>query len=431
MIAANGREVWIHDVVSVISDNDRPSTLRGIMIDITDQRHGEEERRRLAAIVERTNEFIAVATLKGKLVYVNKAGRDLVGLDKDYDIGELKIGHFLTEEALQQFSGMETSAVNRDGYWSGETTLRHFKTGNLIPVIANTFLIRGAAGSPIAMATVQHDITDRKRAEREIRELNLGLEQRVAERTAELRMANKELEAFSYSVSHDLKAPLRAIDGFSAVLSDDHSKQLNAEGRHVLAVIRQNTQQMGQLIDDLLTFSRVGRSDMQSGEIDIAELAGTVFQELRSAVPERSIRLELGPLPSIHGDRTMIRQVFVNLISNAIKFTGPREQAVVEIGCEAKDGEHIFHVKDNGVGFDMQYVDKLFGVFQRLHYADEFPGTGVGLAIVQRMIGRHGGRVWAEGRLDEGATVFFALPSGEETANGTAGRGDSPGGGQS
>ena len=230
------------------------------------------------------------------------------------------------------------------------------------------------------------------------------LERRVAERTA-------ELEGFSYSVSHDLRAPLRAIDGFSRILLEDYTDKVDAECNRLLNVIRSNTQNMGHLIDDLLVFSRLGRKEMQLTEINLEELAKSVFEELKATTDQREVNLTIKKLPSITGDRSMIRQVFMNLISNAIKFTGPKQTAKIEIGTKKEDDkEYICHVKDSGVGFDMKYSDKLFGVFQRLHTTDEFEGTGVGLAIVKRIIDRHGGRVWAEGKVDKGATIYFTLP---------------------
>jgi len=230
------------------------------------------------------------------------------------------------------------------------------------------------------------------------------LEQRVAERTA-------ELEAFSYSVSHDLRSPLRAIDGFSRILQEDHAGMLDAECNRLLSIIRSNTQNMAQLIDDLLAFSRIGRKELQRTEVDMTELAKTVWEELKAATPGRKLHVKIMPLPVAHGDRAMLRQVFVNLLANAIKFTRPRETAMIEVGAGVEGNQNVYYVKDNGVGFDMQYVHKLFGVFQRLHGAEEFEGTGVGLAIVQRIIQRHGGRVWAEGKAGEGAAIYFTLPS--------------------
>jgi signal transduction histidine kinase len=237
------------------------------------------------------------------------------------------------------------------------------------------------------------------------------LEQRVQERTAQLEAANKELEAFSYSVSHDLRAPLRAIDGFSRILLEDSIENLDEEGKRVLNVIRNNTQKMGQLIDDLLVFSRLGRQEIKKSDIDMGKLATSVFKELRLSAPERKIKLNIKTLSSSQGDSSMIRQVFTNLLSNAVKFTRPKDTAAVEVGGSEEKTESIYYVKDNGVGFDMQYVNKLFGVFQRLHSTTEFEGTGVGLAIVQRIIHRHGGRVWGEGKVGEGATFYFSLPA--------------------
>jgi len=208
----------------------------------------------------------------------------------------------------------------------------------------------------------------------------------------ELRDINLYLETFSYSVSHDLLTPLRAIDGFSHILLKYHTDKLDEEGKRLLNIIRSNTDKMGQLIDDLLFFSSSVRQEMHKMEIDMGQLAKEVFEELKFLVPERAFQLEIESLPPALGDRSMIRAVFVNLLSNAIKFTGPKEPAVIEVGSKTEDGENRYYVKDNGVGFDMRYADKLFGVFQRLHRTDEFEGTGVGLAIVQRIIHRHGGR---------------------------------------
>ncbi len=233
------------------------------------------------------------------------------------------------------------------------------------------------------------------------------LEQRVAERTA-------ELEAFSYSVSHDLRTPLLTIDGFSRMLLEEHSGQLEAEGKRLLSIICANAQNMGQLIDDLLAFSRLGYQEMRPSEINVSVLASAVFEELKSAGPERSLQFDANPLPPAYGDAAMIRQVFLNLISNAMKFTAPRETALIEVGSCGEDIQNTYYVKDNGVGFNMKYADKLFGVFQRLHADDKFPGTGVGLAFVRRIIQRHGGRVWAEGKPGEGSTFYFTLPGKKE-----------------
>jgi len=231
--------------------------------------------------------------------------------------------------------------------------------------------------------------------------------------TRQLSDANKELESFSYSVSHDLRAPLRAIDGFSQMLVEDHGDKLDEGAQHHLDVIQNSARQMGQLIDDLLAFSRLGRKGMSMSEIDMGVLAQEVFEQLQLGETERTARLNIDTLPPANGDRAMIQEVLVNFLSNAMKFTRPGKAPVIEVTGTVDENETVYSVKDKGVGFDMKYADKLFQVFQRLHSAEEFEGTGIGLALVQRIIHRHGGRVWAEGKVNKGATFYFSLPNRE------------------
>ncbi len=246
------------------------------------------------------------------------------------------------------------------------------------------------------------------------------LEQRVAERTAQLESSNRELEGFSYSVSHDLRAPLRAINGFAEMVQEGYGQKLDDEGRRKLRVIRDNSRKMGQLIDDLLVFSRLGRQTISAAEVDMAVLARQVFEELRVASTANPARLTINPMPNAWCDPALIRQVWTNVLANAIKFSAVREEPLIETGGYSDAAQNVYYVKDNGVGFDMRYHDKLFGVFERLHSAKEFPGTGVGLAIVKRVVERHGGRVWAEGAVNEGATFYFALPAGHAPIEGAA-----------
>ncbi|WP_052494064.1 ATP-binding protein [Nitrosospira sp. NpAV] len=226
--------------------------------------------------------------------------------------------------------------------------------------------------------------------------------------------ANTELESFSYSVSHDLRAPLRAIDGYSRILQEDYAASLDDEGKRLLGVIRKNSKRMGSLIDDLLEFSRLGRKQITATKVDMAALVKEVIEDIQLDFKERAVQTCVHELPPAHGDRALIRQVWINLLTNAFKFTSHVSPAYVELGSREGNGMNIYYVKDNGAGFDMRYYDKLFGIFHRLHRDDEFPGTGVGLAIVERVILRHNGRVWAEAKENEGATFFFELPQGSK-----------------
>jgi len=294
------------------------------------------------------------------------------------------------------------------------------KDGTRFPAIVSVTALRDARNEIIGYLLIGTDNSARKRAEEAllkaaafqaetIRQLNSDLEQRVNERTAQLKAANDELEAFSYSVSHDLRTPLRAVDGFSQVVLDKFGPQLPDDGRRYLQTIRAGAQKMGALIDDLLTFARLNRQDLTKRSFDTGSLVRTVLEELGSPWPDRRVEIRCGELSASCGDPVLLKQVWLNLLSNALKYTRKRELAVVEIGCMKTEGVETFFVRDNGTGFDMRYADKLFGVFQRFHRAEDYEGTGVGLAIVQRIIHRHGGRVWADAALDHGSTFYFTL----------------------
>jgi signal transduction histidine kinase len=245
---------------------------------------------------------------------------------------------------------------------------------------------------------------------RTLHEFNHMLEQKVSERTVQLENLNRELEAFSYSISHDLRAPLRGIIGFVTILEEDYTSQLDDEAKRITTVIKNNTMKMGHLIDDLLAFSRMGRKDIEKTPVSTAAMVAEVIQEIAPEEKNGHIQWAIGQIPDLMGDINAIRQVWVNLISNAVKYSAKKEAPLIEIGFLARDGETVFFVKDNGVGFDEKYKHKLFKVFQRLHSADDFEGTGVGLAIVEKVVAKHGGRVWAEAKVGQGACFYFSLP---------------------
>jgi light-regulated signal transduction histidine kinase (bacteriophytochrome) len=278
------------------------------------------------------------------------------------------------------------------------------KDGHEFPVEISLSPLETEDGLLVSSAI--RDTTARKLADQEIRDLNRTLERRNVELTA----VNKELESFSYSVSHDLRAPLRAVDGFAQALMEDYSNQLPAEGQRYLRIIREGAQKMGNLIDDLLSFSRLSRAGLDKCAVDMTALVHNCLIDLKGQIQNEEVEFRIDDLVPTYGDQALIKQVWTNLLSNAIKYSRSRHPALVEIGSVAQNGETIYFVRDNGVGFDMKYAGNLFGVFQRLHRPDEFEGTGVGLAIVQRIVTRHGGRAWAESSVNQGATFFFALP---------------------
>jgi len=325
---------------------------------------------------------------KGKLIY------DLG--NRQWNISKLRV---LLEEIIPRDNQFQNFEVDHE-----------FPTiGRKIMLLNARQIYKKDIGAHMILLAIE-DITERKKAEDEVKKLNEDLKHRAIE----LEASYKELETFSYSVSHDLRTPLIVMSGFSRVLLEKYSNHLDAKGQQSLNFIHSKAHKMLQLIDDLLTFSSSKHHQMKPSDINMGELAKVVFEELKSIVPEQTLLLDIKTLPPARGDQSMIRQVFVNLLSNSIKFTRPKGAGVIEIGCIVKENQNIYCVKDNGVGFDMRFAGELFGVFQRHRTVDEFEGTGVGLAIVQRIIHRHGGQVWAEGEVGKGATFYFTLPRGEK-----------------
>jgi len=265
-------------------------------------------------------------------------------------------------------------------------------------------------GKPQRIIGTQRDITKRKQTEEEIIKLNNELEQRVRKRTEELQNAVKELEGFSYSVSHDLRAPLRAINGFLNILEEDHFENIDEEGKRLMKIIENNSRKMGQLIDDLLAFSRIGRADLQKVKIDMNPLIESIYKDFTNPILQETYTFIVNQLPKVEVDPVLMHQAWANLISNAIKFTSKMENPTIEIGYTENENFYEFYIKDNGVGFEMEYANKLFGVFERLHSYKEYEGTGVGLAITNRIIARHGGKIWAKSEIDKGATFYFSIP---------------------
>jgi light-regulated signal transduction histidine kinase (bacteriophytochrome) len=252
-------------------------------------------------------------------------------------------------------------------------------------------------------------VESQKQAEEEIRRLNAELEQRVADRTAQLTAANQEMEAFSYSVSHDLRAPLRRLDGFSGILMQDYAAQLDAQGLHYLSRIQESARRMDDLVNDLLTLSRITRAEFIRQPVDLSAITERIAADLAAQNPQRQVEFSILPNMNVNADGNLLRIVMENLLNNAFKFTSHKPHAVIEVSAAEQNGETVFCVRDNGAGFDMEYAGRLFAPFQRLHSEKEFPGVGIGLATIKRIILRHGGRVWAEGQVDKGAAFYFTL----------------------
>ena len=404
----DGRHIAVEFVSNVYQAGDR-KVIQCNVRDITERKKAEITANRLAAIVESSDDAIIGKDLNSIITSWNKGAEKLFG----YAAGEM-VGTSimrLIPADRQDEEARILEKIKRGESVEHFDTLRQTKDGRLINISVTISLIKDATGKVIGLSKVVRDISEHKAVEKKIRHLNAELEQRVVERTAQLQAANHELEAFSYSVSHDLRAPLRHVMGFVELLRQDAGEALSKTSLGHLTTIFQAAKQMGQLIDELLAFSRTGQSELQVKAVNLDQLVQEAVSDCERETVGRNIVWDIHPLPAVWADRGLLRVVLVNLISNAVKFTGARAEARIEIGrAPSGDGETVIFIRDDGAGFDPRYAGKLFGVFQRLHTRDEFEGTGIGLATVQRIIHRHGGRTWAEGVVDGGATFYFSIP---------------------
>ncbi len=372
-----------------------------------ERREAEESLRKQAQLIDLAPAATIVRTIDGTIRFWSEGAERLYGWTRGEVIGKSTHDLLQTEfpEALENI----VEELRQRGKWSGE--LKHrTKDGSTVIVESHWLGTFAPSGEVRELLESNMDITERKRAQGELRKLNDELETRVQKRTADLTAANKELEAFGYSVSHDLRAPLRHIDSFVKLLQKNAGSKLDEQNQRYLRIVMDSVARMGLLIDDLLVLSRLGRMPMQERQISLGQVVDEARQELAPAMSGRAIEWHIQPLPKVQGDPSLLRSVMTNLLSNAIKYTRQKNPARIDVGSRTVDGEVVCFVHDNGAGFDMQFVDKLFGVFQRLHTTHEFEGTGIGLASVRRAIQRHGGRTWAEGEVGKGATFYFSLP---------------------
>ncbi len=408
----DGRIINVSVTISPIRDSEGKVTGSStIARDITEQKRIQQELQIAGAynrrLIEASIDPLVTIGHDGKITDVNSATEQITGLTREQLIGD-DFANYFTEPNEARI-GYQT-VLEKGSVRDYPLTITHV-SGKTTDVLYNATVYKNEEGKIQGVFAAARDITELRKAEAEIQKLNAELELRVLERTAQLEAANKELEAFTYSTSHDLRAPLRAIDGFSKLLLEDYESKLDNEGKRFLKMIRTNAKRMDQLITDLLSLARVSKVDINFTRIDMTEIVNSIYHELYLTDGKDNFSFTVSSLPVVYGDITLLRQVWSNLLSNAIKFSSKSPIKKIEVGGRTELGRNIYFVKDSGVGFNPLYAHKLFGVFQRLHKAEEFEGTGVGLAIVLRIIKRHNGEVWAESDTGGGATFYFSLPT--------------------
>ncbi len=405
-LRANGEEFPVEASISQIRvEGEKLFTV--ILRDISERVRAETALRQQARLIDLAPVATMVRALDGTITFWSRGAESLYGWTRHEAIGRRSHDLLRTEFPMDLESIV--AELRQHGKWSGE--LRHLAKGGRRVVVESHWQGQFTPGGEVVeLLESNMDITERKQVEDELRRLKDELEERVKQRTAELVASNKELEAFSYSISHDLRAPIRHIGSYIKMLQHNAGSHLDEQGQRQVRVIEAAAKRMGELIDDLLVHSRLGRTTMEEREVDLSQLVKEARQELAPLMIDRAIEWHLEPLPHVRGDANLLRSVLVNLLSNAIKYTRERALARIEVGSYRKPEELVCFIRDNGAGFEMRFVHKLFGVFQRLHTVDEFEGTGIGLASVRRVIQRHGGRTWAEGAVDQGATFYFSLP---------------------
>jgi PAS domain S-box-containing protein len=412
--AKDGTIYWVDTtIVPFMDEKDKPYQYVAIRADITERKLAEEN---LKQSLKETADYkyaleessiVAITDQKGIIKYANDNFCKISKYSREELIGQ---DHRIINSGYhpKEFIKNLWVTIANGKIWKGELKNKA-KDGTIYWVDTTIVPFLNEEEKPYQYVAIRADITERKKAEENIVELNRSLEDKIAERTIQLKKSNEELEAFSYSVSHDLRAPLRGALAFANILNEEYGSKLDDEARRIISIIKESTLKMGNLIDDLLTFSRLGKQSINKVKVNSGILVDEIVHEMTQQTNRQQINWNIHDLPQVMADVSMIRQVWINLISNAIKYSGTRDKPEIEIGSYAAEGQIVFYIKDNGVGFDEAFKDKLFKVFQRLHDADEFEGTGVGLALVEKIVTRNGGKVWAEGKEGKGACFYFSL----------------------